>query len=361
MATPNPLADNSSDPTPVSSKSYTIAGVHTTVYGIDELASSATEVAVLWLLHPRLQVQSIMAPIAAASIHDWNGRSASKSKGLIAVSFDQRNHGTREVNALANESWKKGNPTHAQDMFSIFRSFHVSQIGPSRNADSTGTDGTAQDTSMLIDFLSSYVFPDSSRSITKHLVLGISLGGHSTWQCILHDPRITTAVVVIGCPDYKFLMTDRAKKSKLSTWTSSEGKAFLGSTDYPQGLCDATDRWDPKSFLVGDKLQPTDDQKKTLRPLIKEKLGGKHILCLSGGKDKLVPYTCSAPFLDWMKSGLDKKDGWFSDQGIVLEDIVDETAGHEYSAKMKVEAVRFISENLAGEGSLKAGTRTSKI
>lgn len=121
MATPNPLADSSSDPTPVSSKTYTIAGVHTTVYGLDELASSAKEVAVLWLLHPRLQVQSIMAPIAAASIHDWNGRSASKSKGLIAVSFDQRNHGTREVNPLANESWKKNNPTHAQDMFSIFR------------------------------------------------------------------------------------------------------------------------------------------------------------------------------------------------------------------------------------------------
>ncbi|KAG9546806.1 hypothetical protein KCU79_g15761, partial [Aureobasidium melanogenum] len=153
MATPNPLAGSSSDPTPVSAKTYTIAGLVTTVYGLDELASSAKEVAVLWLLHPRLQVQSIMAPIAAASIHDWNSRSASKSKGLIAVSFDQRNHGTREVNALANESWRQGNPTHAQDMFSVFH-------------------GTAQDTSILIDFLSSYIFPDSSRTITKHLALG---------------------------------------------------------------------------------------------------------------------------------------------------------------------------------------------
>jgi len=122
MATPNPLADSSSDPAPVSSKTYTIAGVLTTVYGLEELASSARDVAVLWLLHPRLQVQSIMAPVAAASIRDWNGRPGSKSKGLIAVSFDQRNHGTREVTSLANESWKQGNPTHAQDMFSIFRS-----------------------------------------------------------------------------------------------------------------------------------------------------------------------------------------------------------------------------------------------
>ena len=90
-------------------------------------------------------------------------------------------------------------------------------------------------------------------------------------------------------------------------------------------------------------------------------MGVKLILCLSGGKEKLVPYFCSAPFLDWLKTGLDKKDGWFNDQGIVLEDIVDEQAGHEYSAKMKVEAVRFISDALAGEGALKAGTKTSKI
>jgi pimeloyl-ACP methyl ester carboxylesterase len=223
------------------------------------------------------------------------------------------------------------------------------------------TDGTAQDTSLLIDYLSSYTFPDDSRTIVQHLVLGISLGGHSTWQCVLHDPRVTAAVVVIGCPDYKYLMTDRAKKSKLAQWTESQGKHFLGSTAFPKGLCDAADKWDPKSLLVGDKLQPSEEDKKTARPLISAKLRGKHILCLSGGKDKLVPYFCSEPFLDWFKTGLDKQRGWFNDQGTVLEDIVDENAGHEYSAKMKVEAVRFISEKVAGESRLKTGTKTSKI
>jgi len=62
-----------------------------------------------------------MAPMATAAILDWNKKSGQTSaKGLIAVSFDQRNHGTREVHKLANESWKAGNPAHAADMFSIF-------------------------------------------------------------------------------------------------------------------------------------------------------------------------------------------------------------------------------------------------
>lgn len=156
-------------------------------------------------------------------------------------------------------------------------------------------------------------------------------------------------------------MTDRAKKSKLASYTSSDGNAFLGSVDFPTGLCEAVNKWDPKSCLAGDSLQPTDAQKQAMLPKIKEKLGGKHILCLSGGKDKLVPYFCSEPFLTWLKTGLDKQGGWFTDQGIVLEDIVDGDAGHEYSAKMKVEAVRFISDVLAGEGDLKTGTKTSKI
>jgi hypothetical protein len=67
-----------------------------------------------------------MAPVAASVIGDWNkrlnGSSPKKpSRGLIAVSFDQRNHGSREVDKLANEAWRHGNEKHAQDMFSIYR------------------------------------------------------------------------------------------------------------------------------------------------------------------------------------------------------------------------------------------------
>lgn len=71
-----------------------------------------------------------MAPFAAQAIHHWNERLKERAtstvsrgpvKGLIAVSFDQRNHGSRLVDRLANEAWKQGNPRHAQDMFSVYR------------------------------------------------------------------------------------------------------------------------------------------------------------------------------------------------------------------------------------------------
>lgn len=110
-------------PAAVSRKVYPIAGISVTVFGLEELRAEASEVACLWLLHPRLATQERMTDIAALTIGDWNTKNQSnpKAKGLIAVSFDQRNHGARMVDPLANEAWRQGNPRHAQDMFSIFR------------------------------------------------------------------------------------------------------------------------------------------------------------------------------------------------------------------------------------------------
>lgn len=127
----NPLENthNSNALAPISQTIYTI-GIKCTIYGLSELPSHLSELAVLWLLHPRLQTEKSMAPIAARTIHHWNQRlkerGASTSsrgpvKGLIAVSFDQRNHGGRMADKLANEAWRQGNPRHAQDMFSVYR------------------------------------------------------------------------------------------------------------------------------------------------------------------------------------------------------------------------------------------------
>lgn len=116
----------------ISQTIHNIAGIKCTIYGLSELPTNLSELAVLWLLHPRLQNEKSMAPIAAQAIHHWNQRlkerGASTSsrgpvKGLIAVSFDQRNHGGRMVNNLANEAWRQGNARHAQDMFSVYREF----------------------------------------------------------------------------------------------------------------------------------------------------------------------------------------------------------------------------------------------
>ena len=126
MTTPNPLVNTyPMSPLSTSKKTFYIAGIITTVYGLDELDPTVQDVACLWLLHPRLQTQESMAPVAASNIHAWTEKKQKtkeeKALGLICVSFDQRNHGSREVHALSNEAWRGGNKTHAQDMFASYR------------------------------------------------------------------------------------------------------------------------------------------------------------------------------------------------------------------------------------------------
>ena len=134
MTTPNPMETTFPTPAPpISKKTYTIGGILTTVFGLTELPQEADNVACLWLLHPRLQTQKCMEPIAASIINDWNNNSQKRnskdqSSGLIAVSFDQRNHGSRQINPLANEAWRSGNDNHAQDMFSIYRQHRLPDL-----------------------------------------------------------------------------------------------------------------------------------------------------------------------------------------------------------------------------------------
>ena len=127
-------------PPAVSKRTFLIAGILTTVYGLEELPRDVAHVVCLWLLHPRLQSQVCMEPVAATTINCWNDQlgaktSAGRRLGLIAASFDQRNHGTREVNSLANQAWRSGNEMHAQDMLGIYSelqfylSFNVNNVG----------------------------------------------------------------------------------------------------------------------------------------------------------------------------------------------------------------------------------------
>lgn len=116
----------------ISKRTFCVAGILTTVYGLDELLPAVSEVCCLWLLHPRLETQAYMESLAVSSIMSWNQllEKGDKSEisvplGLIAISFDQRNHGTRQVSALANEAWRSGNPTHAQDLFSIYSKWQI--------------------------------------------------------------------------------------------------------------------------------------------------------------------------------------------------------------------------------------------
>jgi hypothetical protein len=110
MATPTPL---------LTPKTFHISGIVVDVYGLDELPPSCELVSCLWLLHGRLQSKEVMAETASTCIRHWNQSPAepsSRTRGLLCVSFDQRNHGTRQTNALANQTWKE-NENHAVDMY----------------------------------------------------------------------------------------------------------------------------------------------------------------------------------------------------------------------------------------------------
>jgi pimeloyl-ACP methyl ester carboxylesterase len=282
-----------------------------------------------------------MAPLAAQFIsaqntHISQNLAGKHPRGLIAVSFDQRNHGSREVDKLHNEAWRQGNPTHAQDMFGCFH-------------------GTSTDTSQLITHLESYILTDANGPrIDQHFVLGISLGGHAAWHCILSDPRITAAVVGIGCPDYTRLMADRARLSKLASWTRSEppGSAFLGSRNFPPALRKAVAQYDPAGLLLPNIYSSTGPDaevgKVTLdrfRVLVRERLHGKHILNLSGREDKLVPYAAGEPFLKVFKQVI-KEDPSLN---VGFEDVLFDGVGHAFPHSMAEKSSEWICGLLAKE------------
>ncbi|KAI5287200.1 hypothetical protein KEM54_006166, partial [Ascosphaera aggregata] len=264
---------------PVSKQTIPIAGIQCDVYGLQELPDQTKQnLACLFLLHPRLGSKDDMEVMARLAIKDWNDRLRAGNVshcrndiGLIAVAFDQRNHGSRLVDHLANESWRGGNPRHAQDM-------------------------------------------------------------------------ITTAAILISTPDYGNLMADRARLSKLDTWTTSNppGSVYLGSESFPPSLIRWLERQDPAEMLLSHMAHPaaklpvraevlpdpSESEKQLICPIIHRCFSGKRLILISGGADKLVPYATGAPFLNWFKKGL-SKDGWCQHVDVVLEDMVVENAGHE--------------------------------
>ena len=122
MATLNPFAKLTLDTLEASRQLHLIGGIEVDVYGKTELLPNVRDVACLWLLNPRLCCRQDMKPIADAVIAHWKKQNNSDI-GIIVAAFDQRNHGSRLINSLSNESWRDGNPRHAQDMFSIYRAF----------------------------------------------------------------------------------------------------------------------------------------------------------------------------------------------------------------------------------------------
>lgn len=149
-------------------------------------------------------------------------------------------------------------------------------------------------------------------------------------------------------------MTDRARLSKLPNYTSSSppGSTFLGSASFPHALLNTISKSDPAGMLFPisassplDRIptQTCPDDRARLTPLLKEYLSQKQILVCSGGADKLVPYRCSKPFLDFLKNATDAENGWWKEGGCIVDDRVYEGVGHAYSDGMASDTVAFVS------------------
>jgi pimeloyl-ACP methyl ester carboxylesterase len=191
----------------------------------------------------------------------------------------------------------------------------------------------------------------------KNMVMGVSLGGHAVWHLLMRDHRFDAAIVVVGCPDYTRLMADRARLSKRKTWLEGQGREFLGSRDWPASLMAEVERRDPAGVVTGvlargsrpgeeswEKKMSADEMRR-LRPEMEKWFGGKRVLLLSGGADKLVSYKFSEPFVTWLKSAV-AKDGWFADGDVYLKDVVYEGIGHEVPPEMVQEMLPFINDSM---------------
>ena len=200
----------------------------------------------MFILHGRTQQYSDYEKAAYAILsRSYSASYASEGtfhgRGLLVVMFDQRNHGHRKVSDLANLTWTDNNPTHAQDMFSIYY-------------------GTAQDVSLLVNLLPCFLFPKGEVVVESWICSGISLGGHATYVVLSDDDRVKAGVVIIGCPDYKAIMSQRA---------ALDGGSV--AERMPEGFMKVVEELGPRI----------------------EKVGAKDVLILKGDEDALVPWSAS--------------------------------------------------------------------
>ena len=208
-----------------------------------------------------------------------------------------------------------------------------------------------------MDHIEAYIFPQGNRKLVDHLVMGVSLGGHAAWLSLFHEPRISAGVVVIGCCDYAALMYNRAKLSHRPSFTQSPkpGAAFIGSIDYPEALHQSVLRIDPASLLFGRydsrheqgcQSAHSDPETVRLRTLVQNSLGGKKILNLAGGSDKLVPHALSEPLLRFLSTAAGPR-GLAEGANMQVKDLVYPGIGHQVCFNMTLEIESFVCDHLS--------------
>ena len=209
-----------------------------------------------------------------------------------------------------------------------------------------------------MDYVEASIFPDSSYEINRHIVCGISLGGHATWQSLFREERVRAAISVIGCPNYVHLMQDRAKISETPEWRD---KDWFGSTQFPNGLIEAVRKHDPVGMITRDLCKPAEistffnksqhpETNKIMRARLTEALQGKTFLNMSGADDQLVPYRTSQGFVEWLSSTLATPESTIN---FKFQNKIYEGVGHAISPNMAKDIDQFVVGFLSD---LKQGT-----
>jgi hypothetical protein len=70
-------------------------------------------------------------------------------------------------------------------------------------------DGTAQDVSLLVDFLPPTLFPLGEHTVARWAVAGFSLGGHTAWLAAARDFRLSHVAPIAGSPSLLSLYAQR--------------------------------------------------------------------------------------------------------------------------------------------------------
>lgn len=125
------------------------------------------------------------------------------------------------------------------------------------------------------------------------------------------EPRIKLGIPIIGCPNYLALMGPRAEASGYS----------ISAPHFPPALIKYVRKHDASSVDCSSNDS-------FINPFL-----GKNVLVLSGGMDKLVPWSASKDFVDKLYTG----DG-------VKKVIVEENAGHECTPQMVQALCTFVWE-----------------
>ncbi|KAI9190238.1 hypothetical protein H9P43_001671 [Blastocladiella emersonii ATCC 22665] len=284
---------------------WDVGGIALRVFGLSRLTGADAKMPcrVIFCLHGRQSTAHEMDAMCRA----YAGRSRSRDQlPIVAVAFDQRNHGGRLVREQGNCGWTGAtrNPMHAVDMYSIQR-------------------GTALDVSFLIDQLPARFEVDGRAPPVAWGVSGISLGAHASFIAGLNDPRIDLIIGFVGCGDYETLM--RGRYTKLAA-RKPEGELPPWHVAFPPSLAQLVRRVDPVHRV----------------PLLLHDRGPRalpRVQFLGGGRDTLVPVDASAGF--WAALEAVYRLAGVADERLSM--VTDPDAAHDCSLVMAKAALAFLA------------------